>query len=117
MTDVMGDVQQSYDVRLGALDQTGAEDVEIMIRHDGRVVWINEGGICRLRICQIKGRIFIDDQRPHPAPGDTIPSQARLTSTGDTAGSPVVGLTTHDPFIRACIAVIAMVLALWIAFG
>ncbi len=47
------------------IDITGTHEtgVEIMIRSDSKVLWVNEGGKCRLRICQINGPITIDDQR------------------------------------------------------
>lgn len=44
------------------LDFTGPEVVELLIRHDGKVVWINIDGICRLRACQIKTVILQDDR-------------------------------------------------------
>ncbi len=42
----------------GWVDITGIDDVEILIRHDGKVVWIN-GPTCRVRICGIRGEIII----------------------------------------------------------
>jgi hypothetical protein len=39
---------------LQLLDITGAENVEVLIREDKKVIWINVNGLCRLRICQIK---------------------------------------------------------------
>jgi hypothetical protein len=38
-------------------------DIEITIRKDGKVVWINAEGYCLFRICQIPGRIIIKDER------------------------------------------------------
>lgn len=46
-----------------SIDITGAEAVEVLIRADGRVVWVNTH-IMRLRICQISGTVTVDDQRP-----------------------------------------------------
>lgn len=43
------------------LDITGAKDVQIQIRGDQRVIWVNVDGMCRLRICQIED-LTIDDQ-------------------------------------------------------
>jgi len=40
-----------------ALDITGAGNVEVLIRNDGKVVWVNIDGMCALRICQITGKI------------------------------------------------------------
>lgn len=45
------------------VDINGPEVVEIKIRNDGKVVWINVDGICRLRACQIKQLILEDDRR------------------------------------------------------
>lgn len=37
--------------------------VEVMIRSDGKVLWINVDGKCVLRICQIEVPIEINDER------------------------------------------------------
>lgn len=39
--------------------------VQIQIRQDGTVLWINVGPVCKLRICGIdpNGGIVIDDER------------------------------------------------------
>ena len=44
-------------------DITGAEVVEVIVRRDGRVVWVNVDGHCELRVCRIKGRVIVDDCR------------------------------------------------------
>jgi len=44
------------------VDVTGADVVEISIREDGKVVWINVDGMCACRVCRI-GEIIIDDRR------------------------------------------------------
>ena len=49
------------------LDITGAKIVEVSIRSDGKVIWINVDGVCRLRVCQIE-HLEIDDRRD----GDTF---------------------------------------------
>jgi hypothetical protein len=36
------------------LDISNPESVEIIIRHDMKVVWVNIDGICALRACGIK---------------------------------------------------------------
>lgn len=36
------------------LDITEPEEVDIVIRDDGKVLWVNINGICRLRLCKIK---------------------------------------------------------------
>lgn len=39
---------------LQLLDITGAEHVEILIREDKKVIWVNVNGVCRLRVCRIE---------------------------------------------------------------
>jgi hypothetical protein len=39
------------------------EVVEITVKNNGTVVWINVDGVCLLRICQIKCPISIEDFR------------------------------------------------------
>lgn len=48
------------------LDITHPQVVEVRIREDGTVLWVNVDGICRLRICQI-GHLKLNDDRPGPA--------------------------------------------------
>jgi hypothetical protein len=50
------------DVNIGEqmIDITAPEVVEILIRDDGKVVWINVDGICRFRACEIKALIAKD---------------------------------------------------------
>jgi predicted RNase H-like nuclease (RuvC/YqgF family) len=47
-----------------SLDITGSEGVEVKVRHDGTVLWVNtvEGG-CVLRICKIKSIVVEDERR------------------------------------------------------
>lgn len=45
-----------------SLDITSPEGVEIVIRGDSKVVWVNVNGICMLRACRIK-KLVLDDQR------------------------------------------------------
>lgn len=45
------------------LDITGAAHVEVRLRGDGSVMWVNVDGICRLRICQI-AELVLEDARP-----------------------------------------------------
>ena len=51
-------------------DITGPDYVEILIRNDGKVVWVNINGVCALRACQIKELDLIDKRtssnRPEP---------------------------------------------------
>ena len=50
-----------------------SEQVEIRIRADGQVIWVNVDGICRLRICQIGEGIIslVDDRNITPLPFNT----------------------------------------------
>lgn len=57
------DQKVMYDPVNQAIDVTGCEDLEIQIRWDGKVLWINDKDRCLLRVCQIKGKIEIKDQR------------------------------------------------------
>lgn len=36
--------------------------VEVEIRQDGKVLWVNIDGICRLRVCQISHLILKDNR-------------------------------------------------------
>lgn len=45
-------------------DITAPDVVEVEIRSDGKVVWINVDGKCALRACRIK-RLVINDGRPN----------------------------------------------------
>lgn len=47
----------------GMLDITGAEIVDLDVREDGKVIWVNVDGICRLRICKISGEVNVTDRR------------------------------------------------------
>jgi hypothetical protein len=44
------------------VDVTAPEVVEIRIRWDGQVVWVNVDDICRFRACQVKLVILEDDR-------------------------------------------------------
>jgi hypothetical protein len=44
------------------LDITNPPRVEIVVRADGKTIWVNVDGIYTLRICQIK-YLIIEDQR------------------------------------------------------
>lgn len=45
------------------LDITGADHVEIAIKSDGKVIWINTQDGCVVRICKIRGKVTIKDSR------------------------------------------------------
>jgi hypothetical protein len=44
------------------IDIAEPEVVEIRIRSDGKVIWVNVNGKCYLRICQIK-HLDLEDER------------------------------------------------------
>jgi hypothetical protein len=44
------------------IDITAPDVVEVSIREDGTVIWINVDGICKLRVCQIPN-LVVDDRR------------------------------------------------------
>ena len=48
--------------RDGTFDITGIDDVEIVVKADGRTIWINAPD-CRVRICGIRGQVFVTDKR------------------------------------------------------
>lgn len=45
-----------------SVDITGAEVAEVVIRDDGKVIWVNTEKGCVFRLCQIKS-LSIDDRR------------------------------------------------------
>jgi hypothetical protein len=47
---------------LTVLDITAPTHVEISIRSDGTVIWVNIDGLCRFRVCRIKN-LVLDDNR------------------------------------------------------
>ena len=44
------------------IDLTAPEIVEVLVRSDGKVIWINIDGVCRLRACRIN-KLEINDER------------------------------------------------------
>ncbi len=44
-------------------DITGAESVQVQIRSDGKVIWVNVDGACVLRICRIRQGVELQDDR------------------------------------------------------
>jgi ethanolamine utilization protein EutA (predicted chaperonin) len=57
-TNPLFDKGELIDITCG---QTG--DIEIIIKNDGKVLWINGPGSCLVRICRIDGNITIRDER------------------------------------------------------
>ena len=47
----------------GMIDITAPEVVEVCVKQDRKVVWINIDGVCKLRICQIKHLILSDEEK------------------------------------------------------
>jgi hypothetical protein len=52
----------NYHYKDSALDITGADGVQVQIKDDGKVLWVNTENGCVLRICQIK-YIEVNDER------------------------------------------------------
>lgn len=46
-----------------ALDLTAPECVEIRIKNDGKVVWVNTENGCQFRACQIKHLELVDERK------------------------------------------------------
>lgn len=46
------------------LDITEPDEIEIIISYNGKVVWINQDGICVLRVCRIKSLVVYDERTP-----------------------------------------------------
>jgi hypothetical protein len=46
----------------GIIDITAPQHVEVRIRRDGKVVWINVDGTCVMRTCQIKQLELVDER-------------------------------------------------------
>lgn len=46
-----------------SIEITAPEHVEVAISGDGKTLWINVDGICKLRCCQIDQSISILDRR------------------------------------------------------
>lgn len=44
------------------IDITAPEHVEILIRQDGKVIWINVDGVCEFRACRIN-KLILNDKR------------------------------------------------------
>lgn len=44
------------------IDVTGPEHLEIVIREDGVIVWINIDGMCAFRACRIKELVVTDNR-------------------------------------------------------
>lgn len=43
-------------------DVTAPEVVEVVVRSDSKVLWVNVDGVCLFRACQIK-QLIIEDER------------------------------------------------------
>lgn len=44
------------------MDITGAKFVQVSIRDDGKVLWINTENGCVCRICRIENLVIVDDR-------------------------------------------------------
>jgi hypothetical protein len=47
--------------RLDTIDLTQPDVVQILISRDGKTVWVNIDGVCRLRVCKIKKLLMEDN--------------------------------------------------------
>ena len=56
------------------IDIEEAEQIEILIREDGKTLWINTPRGCLLRLCGIKGEIKIEDKREKRTPRKRRPT-------------------------------------------
>lgn len=65
----------------GMVDVTAPQVVEISIRYDGKVVWVNIDGICRFRACQI-GTLILEDRR------NGMDTETLESDTGDAGVHP-----------------------------
>lgn len=45
------------------LDITQPEEVEVLVRADRKVLWVNVDGQCKLRICRIKNLTIIEESK------------------------------------------------------
>lgn len=54
------EIIRSYEPTMGQLDITGAGDIEIKVRNDKKVIWVNIDGLCVLRVCRIKGKVVVE---------------------------------------------------------
>jgi hypothetical protein len=80
--------QSTYDD--GMLDITAPDGpVEVKVREDRQVLWVNINGKCRLRVCQIDHEVIIDESKivevklslpfQYGAHIDSLPTQPPLT--------------------------------------
>jgi hypothetical protein len=44
------------------IDVTAPKVVQVVVREDGKTIWVNVDGVCKFRACQI-GKLIVDDQR------------------------------------------------------
>jgi hypothetical protein len=58
------------------VDLIEPEVVQIVIRDDGKVIWVNADGICMFRACRV-GTILVEDQRKEVMTKDRLASLAQ----------------------------------------
>lgn len=64
---------KSFELKnLQSLDITGAEVVQIQVKADGSVVWVNTEMHCVLRICQVKSVEILDERLTAPKEPKTL---------------------------------------------
>jgi len=47
---------------LEPLDVAAPEVVQVVVKDDGKVIWVNVDGVCLFRACRVE-KLIIDDQR------------------------------------------------------
>lgn len=45
------------------LDVSHPKEIEVLIRADGKILWINVDGVCLLRACKIKHINIVDERK------------------------------------------------------
>jgi len=62
------------------MEDVRADVVEVKIRHDGNVLWLNDDHKCIARVCGLK-KIYLRDDRLKVPPEDVIP---QICDCGET---------------------------------
>jgi len=51
------DIETLHKINDSAVDISSPEAVEVLIRADQKVIWVNVNGVCVLRCCKIKNLV------------------------------------------------------------
>ena len=58
------DPETSFDqIQTNHVDVTGAKSIEVIVRQDGTVLWVNINGVCAMRVCQAEKIVVRDESR------------------------------------------------------